>query len=122
MAKVIGLAGVVVFITAVALYTRYVFRRFGPPLATPWPRGTRLALFWVGIVLAPVIVVPAVLVAVGYVLGMTNCPAQFSPGEAWGCSPIGRLTFLLGTLAIGLPLAALWLRFLLGRAGRESRP
>jgi hypothetical protein len=121
MAQLIGLLGTILFFSAVGLYALYVFRRFGPPRTTPWPRGKRLVFFCVLLVLTGVVVVPAAIVAVGHAFGMTTCRVTFSPGEPWACSPIGRLTFLVGTLAAGLPLAAIWLRFLLGRAVRESQ-
>jgi hypothetical protein len=123
MAQLIGLVGTAVIFIAGGLYTRYVFRRFGPPqLAVPWLHGKRLALFWLAIVLTVVVVIPAVTVAVGYVLGMTGCRPQFSPSDPWRCSPIGRLSLLIGMLAIGLPLAAIWMRFLLGILARDSKP
>jgi hypothetical protein len=52
---------------------------------------------------------------------MSGCRPQFSSGDPWWCSPIGRLALLIGMLAIGLPLAAIWMRFLLGILTRDSK-
>jgi hypothetical protein len=57
----------------------------------PWLHGKRLALFWLAIVLTVAVVIPAVTVAVGYVLGMTGCRPQFSPSDPWRCR---RLAFI----------------------------
>ena len=122
MAQLIGLVGTAVVFIAGGLYMRYVFRRFGPPrLAVSWLHGKRLALFWSVIILTVVAVIPAVIVGVGYVLGMTGCRPQFSTSDPWQCSPIGRVSLLVAMLAIGLPLAALWMRFLLGILARDSK-
>lgn len=123
MAQLTGLVGTVMILIAGGLYTRYVFRRFGPAQsASPWLHGKRLALFWFAIALTVVVVIPAVVVGVGYGLGLTGCRPQFSPSDPWRCSPIGRLSLLLGMLAIGLPLAAIWMRLLLGILARDPKP
>jgi len=123
MAQLIGIVGTAVIFIAGGLYTRYVFRRFGPPqLAVPGLHGKRLALFWLAIVLTVVVLIPVVMVAVGYALGMTGCKPQFSTSDPWQCSPIGRLSLLIGMLAIGLPLAAIWMRSLIGMLARNSKP
>jgi len=123
MAQLIGIVGTAVIFIAGGLYTRYVFRRFGPPqLAVPGLHGKRRALFWLAIVLTVVVLIPVVMVAVGYALGMTGCKPQFSTSDPWQCSPIGRLSLLISMLAIGLPLAAIWMRSLIGMLARNSKP
>ena len=126
MTQLISIVAAIAFLVGANFYAQYVFRRFGivrgPPLqsAMPWPHGRRLALFWFVMAFTGVVVVPAGLVALGYALGMTDCSAQFLPGDPWRCSPVARLSFLVGTVALGLPLAAIWIRFLLGMLARHS--
>ena len=112
MVQSIGFVIAVVFFVALAFYTRYIFRRLGPPPGARSPRGWRLVLFWLVIVLTVAVIIPAIIVSVDYEFGQFDCPAPRSPGESFGCSAAGRATLLIGSLAIMLPLAALWLRFL----------
>ena len=126
MAQLIGLVAGIAIWAAIILYTRYAFRRFGPvrlqsgDFAPPWPRGARLALFWFVIVLSVILLVPAGILAVGYALGMTQCNGRFAPSSSWGCSPSASLVFLTVVIGLGLPLMALWVRFLLGVFARNT--
>ena len=111
MAQLIGFFGAVAFFVAVTTYGRYVFRRLGVT-AMPWPRGKRLALLWAAIAFTVVVIVPAVVVAGMYPLGMITCGDQYSPTGPLQCSPGTRLGLAFGVIVVGLPLMALWLRFL----------
>jgi hypothetical protein len=53
----------------------------------------------------------AAFLGVGHWGGFIYCSRQFSPNAAWPCSAVGRLLYGAGSLAIGLPLLALWIRF-----------
>ena len=126
MLQVIGFLGAIGFFVAVNFYARYVFCRFGvftgspPKFFGPAPRGKRLVLFWLAITFTVVVLFPAAICAIAYVLGMFDCGDQYSPSEPLQCSPAGRLSFALGLIVIGLPLAAMWMRFLLGRITHNS--
>jgi hypothetical protein len=126
MAQVIGFLGAICFLVAVNFYARYVFRRFGvfsgspPEFVGPAPRGKRLVLFWLAIAFTVVVPGPAALFAIAYPLGMFDCGDQYSPSEPPQCLPGARLSFALGLIAIGLPLAALWMRLLLGKITHNS--
>ena len=121
MAQLIGILGAIVFLAAVNFYARYVFRRFGvfsgspPEFVGPAPRGKRLALFWLAIAFTVVVLMPAAVVAIAYPLRMFDCGDKYLPSEPPQCSPGARLSFALGLIVIGLPLMAMWMRFLLGR-------
>jgi hypothetical protein len=121
-------AAVLVFWLCVAAYGSVVFRGIlrgsvaSRESEKGWPRGRRLVLYVVGIILTVVIVIPVAIVGVGYAFGMTDCPADSLPSQAWRCSPTGRLLFMTLGIAAGLPLAALWLRWLLGLVYRRAEP
>jgi hypothetical protein len=110
---------VVAFWGAAGLYGIFVFRLIlrGNAVARArqgWPRGGRLLLFVLAIVLTVLLVIPAAILAVGYAFGMTDCPADFSPAQPWRCTPGGRFLFMTVGITLALPLAAAWLRWLLG--------
>ena len=112
-----GFVAFVVFWAAVALYGIYVFRRIlgrGQLSRVDWPRGWRLVAYVSGLVVTVVVIFPAAIMAAGYVLGMGNCTAAHSADQPWRCSPPGRVFVLALFLFFGLPLAAAWLRLLLG--------
>jgi hypothetical protein len=111
MAQLIGFLVAVALFVAVSAYGRYVFRRFGAT-AVPWPRGKRLALLWVAIVFTVIVILPAVMVAVMYPLGMITCSDRYLPTDSLQCSPGARLWLAFAVILVGLPLMALWLRFL----------
>jgi hypothetical protein len=125
MMQLIGIVGAIVFLVAVNFYARYVFQRFGltrgnpPEFAMSWPRGKRLVLFWLAIGIT-VIAIPFGIVAVGDALGTIDCSPHFSPGDPSGCSPVARFGFALGVLVLGLPLGAMWVRFLADTLRRDA--
>jgi hypothetical protein len=112
MAETISLILAAVLIAGMTSYSRYIFRRLGPVSSMPWPRGWRLAFFWLALIATVAILIPGVALGVWYVLGMAECPAQLLPGEPWKCSANGRLAIVLGALVVMMPLGGLWLRFL----------
>jgi hypothetical protein len=123
MAQLVGFIGTAIFWAAVIFYAHYIFRRLGGAAAkgtSSWPRGWRLAFLGIALVLTVIVLIPAVVVAVGYTFGLTDCSPHFSPSDPWRCSPVGRLLFLLGGIVIGLPLAALWTRLLLRFVSKSS--
>jgi hypothetical protein len=115
----------VIFWAAVVLYAVYVFRRIlgrGQLSRRDWPRGWRLAAYVSGLLLAVVVVVPAAIMVAGYVFGMTNCTADYSPSQPWRCSQAGRLLFITLSILVGLPLVAMLLRWLAGFVYRSAKP
>jgi hypothetical protein len=126
MAQLISLLGGIAFLVAVNFYAQYVFRRFGvfsgwpPEFIGPAPRGKRLVLFWLVMAFSVVVLVPAAIIAIAYPLGMLDCGDRYLPSEPPQCSPGARLSFALGGIVIGLPLMAMWMRFLLARITDNS--
>ena len=119
----LGFVADVVFLLGIALYARYVFRRIagvGAP-SMVHPRGRQLILFWLALVFTVIVIIPAVIVGVGYALGINERPSRFSPGEPWMCSSTAHGSFLLLGIVLGLPLAALWIRVLLRLTTRASK-
>jgi hypothetical protein len=121
-------AAVVSFWLVVAFYGGFVFRRIvrrsatGSAFPEYWPRGRRLALLVSAVVLTAVVIIPATIVAVGYVFGMTDCPADFSSDQPWRCSRAGRFLFMSAGIVLGLPLVALWLRWVLNLSYKNAGP
>jgi hypothetical protein len=122
MAQLTALVLVIAFFGAVILYARFVFRRFGPQSPRRWPSGRPAILLVLAIALTAIVVVPAIILVIGYVLGASACGAAFSASDPWQCSPTGRLVCLVCILAAGLPLAALCLRFLFRMVMRSTSP
>lgn len=117
MAKLISVLSLFVLVAALGLYANFVLRRVAgvnlrSRVQMPWPRGWRLVVYWLALVISVVILVPGAIITVGYAFGLSDCPADFSPHDPWRCSLIGRLCFLVGAIAVGLPLAALCARLL----------
>jgi len=125
MAQLIAFSLIAIFGVAVFFYGHYMFRRLGGKAVTDtasWPRGKRLVFFCLALALTVIVIIPAAIVAVGYAFGMTDCSADLSPTDLWRCSLAGRSSFLVCGIAIGIPLAALWVRLLLGMFPRNSNP
>jgi len=126
MAQLVGFIGTAIFWAGVIFYAHYIFRRLGSASGqaatgtSSWPRGWPLAFLCIALVLTVIVLIPAIVVAVGYAFGLTKCSPHFSASGPWRCSPVGRLTFLVGGIAIGLPLAGLWTRLLLRLVTRRS--
>ena len=120
MAHLIGFLGTFLLGGAAVGYALFVLRRFGPG-SDPRPRGWRLALFWLAALLGVVAFIIAML-GVGHVGGFVYCSAQFSPNDVWPCSLAGRLSYGVGSLGIGLPLLALWMRFANRMLAMNARP
>jgi hypothetical protein len=87
-------------------------KRNGAMLASlrRWPRGWRLVIFSIALVVTVVLVVPAFIMGIGYLVGFGACDNPNS--AALICSPIGRLLLTVVLIGIGLPLAVTWARFL----------
>jgi NADH:ubiquinone oxidoreductase subunit 6 (subunit J) len=125
MAQLINVVALLVLMGAVALYANFVLRRIAgidmrSPTKMPWPRGWRLAAFWFALVISVVVLIPAAIFAAGYLTGLSDCPADLSPQDPWRCTAIGRLLFMAGGIAVGLPLAALWARLLVKLIIKQS--
>jgi hypothetical protein len=126
MAQLIGFIGTAIFLAAVIFYAHYILRRLGgadgkaAKGTSSWPSGWRLAFLCIALVLTVIVLIPAVVVTVGYAFGLTDCSPHFSPSDPWRCSPVGRLLFLIGGIVIGLPLAVLWTRLLLRLVTQRS--
>ena len=110
MASLIEPLVTAILLGAAGGYGLFVFRRFGA-LDGPQPRGSRLALLWLA-TLVSLAAFMAAFLGVGHWGGFIYCSPQFSPNAAWPCSAIARLLYGTGSLAIGLPLLALWVRFI----------
>lgn len=77
-----------------------------------WPRGWRLVLFSIALIVTVVLVVPAFIMGIGYLLGFGACDRPGTAAVADICSPLGRLLVTVLLIAIGLPLGLTWARFL----------
>jgi hypothetical protein len=77
-----------------------------------WPRGWRLTVFTVAVIGTVVIVIPALIVGVGYLLGFGTCDRPDVAAVSSICSPLGRLLFVVVLVAIGMPPVLAWMRFL----------
>jgi len=77
-----------------------------------WPRGWRLTLYWVTMMITLLILVPAFVVAGAYLLGFGACDSLDTAGASQICSPLGRL--LLGAVIVagGFLFFLPWTRFL----------
>jgi len=109
MAHLIGFLSALVLGGAAVGYAFFALRRFGPG-RDPRPRGWRLALLYLAALLGVGAFIAAMLSA-GRLGGFIYCSVQFSPNDVWPCSLAGRLTYGIGSLGIGRPLLALWMRF-----------
>jgi hypothetical protein len=110
------------WVTAVLLgaaggYGWSVFRRFGA-LDGPQPRGSRLALLWLA-TLVGLVAFMAAFLGVGSLGGFIHCSQQSLPNAVWPCSGMARLLYGAGSVAIGLPLLALWMRFVRRTLGKR---
>jgi hypothetical protein len=119
MAYVIVLFIEVVLVGAAVTYAIFVLRRFGP--VGPWPGGWRLALLYLAALLGVAAFIAA-MISAGAFGGFIYCSAQFSPTDAWPCSLAGRLTYGVGSLGLGLPLLALWMRFAKRTVMKDAPP
>ena len=119
MAYVIVLFTEVVLVGAAVAYAIFVLRRFGP--VGPWPGGRRLALLYLAALLGVTAFIAA-MIGAGAFAGFIYCSAQFSPTDVWPCSLAGRLTYGVGSLGLGLPLLALWMRFAKRTVMKDAPP
>ncbi len=119
MAYVIVLFTEVALVGAVVAYAIFVLRRFGP--VGPWPAGWRLALLYLAALLG-VGALSAAMIGAGAFGGFIYCSAQFSPTDLWPCSLAGRLTYGVGSLGLGIPLFALWMRFAKRTVTKDAPP
>jgi hypothetical protein len=71
-----------------------------------------LALFAIVLIVTVAVVIPAVIVGVGYVLGFGECDRPDTAATSSVCSAPGRLLLMAALIAVGLPLARLWAKFL----------
>jgi hypothetical protein len=109
MAHLIGFLITLVLGGAAVGYALFVLRRFGPG-GDPRPRGWRLALLWLAALLGVGAFIIAML-GVGHLGGFIYCSVQSSPTDVWPCSLSGRLLYAAGSLGIGLPVFAAWMKF-----------
>jgi hypothetical protein len=108
MAQIIALFTEVALVGVMVAYAVFVLRRFGP--IGPWPGGWRLALLYLAALLGVGAFIAA-MIGAGAFGGFIYCSAQFSLTDVWPCSLAGRLAYGIGSLGLGLPLFALWMRF-----------
>ncbi len=120
MAYLVGFLSTFIFWGAVVGYALFVLHRFGA-FTDPQPRGWRLGLLYLASLFGLVAFIAAMLL-VGHVGGFVYCSVQFSPTDPWPCSVGGRLLYAVVSLGIGLPLFALWMRFVNRRLRRDARP
>ena len=117
------IVGLAVFSIGGRLYSRYVYRRFVPPLHTlPWLDRGRFVLLCVAVAISVVLAIPVAIATFAYALKATGCPPASIPSTRWICSSSGRLSVLMGVCALGPPVAAIWMRCLLGLLKRGSTP
>jgi hypothetical protein len=83
-----------------------------PQWVRQWPRGLRLGLYWVLVLITLLVLIPAFIVGSGYLLGFGSCVETNSIGTPVLCSPRGRLLLAAVLISVGLPLARMWLGFL----------
>jgi len=119
MAYVIVVFTEVVLLCAVVAYAIFVLRRFGP--VGPWPGGWRLALLYLAALLGVAAFIAA-MIGAGALSGFIYCSDQFSPTAVWPCSLAGRLTYGAGSIGLGLPLLALWMRFAKRTVMKDAPP
>ncbi len=121
MAYLFAFSTELVLVGSVVGYAIFTVRRFGP--VGPWPRGWRLGLLWLA-ALAGVGAFGTAVLGVGKVGGFIYCGARFSPSDLWPCSLGGRLVYVAGSLGIGIPLFAIWMRYtkrvLTDRVGHDA--
>lgn len=78
------------------------------------PRPWRIALFIIAVMLTVVIVIPAAILFIGYVVGFGACVRTDTGTGSALCSPGARLILALLVIAVGLPLSRMWVRYLGG--------
>jgi hypothetical protein len=83
-----------------------------PEWVRRWPRGWRVTLFTTALVITTVVVIPALIMGAGYLVGFGTCDRPDAAAASSVCSPPGRLLFTAALIAVGLPLALSWARFL----------
>lgn len=80
-------------------------------LVARWPRWTRVLVAW-GALLVSLPTMILVLDAVASRLGLSSCGRFQGFEQPWICGDNGRLTLLVTSLLVCLPLVFLWTRFL----------
>lgn len=75
-------------------------------------RGWRLALFTIAMMVTVAVVIPGYIVSTGYLVGFGACDRPDTAATSSICSPLGRLFFTGLGIAILVPLARNWARFL----------
>lgn len=75
-------------------------------------RRRRLALFAIVMIMTVVIVIPGYIMGTGYLVGLGACDRPDLGSSSSICSPLGRLLFTGLGIAVGVPLARSWARFL----------
>lgn len=84
-----------------------------------WPRGWRLVLFILALLVTVGVIIPAFIMGVGYLAGFGKC-VQPEKSASIICSPSGRILLLLLIVATGLPLGRAWSRFLANALAPQS--
>jgi hypothetical protein len=51
------------------------------------------------------VLIPAVLVTGGEIIGFNDCPMSPSPSDHWPCSNLSRIVLIYGLVLIGMPPA-----------------
>lgn len=75
------------------------------------PRGWRLTFFTVALIVTVVVAIPAIIMGLGYLVGFGECDRP-DTATLTLCSAQGRLLLMTVLIAVGLPLARIWAKFL----------
>lgn len=80
-----------------------------PEFIQRWSRRVRVLVASVAIILTCVVLVPAAILAIGYLIGAGDCEAS---SDAIRCSALGKSLTAGVIIAIVLPPSLVWARFL----------
>lgn len=101
----------------IAIYVQCIFRRiagidFLNAKKTSWPRGWRLALFILALVISVLVLIPSAAHLIGSVLEVTRCHQPLAPIVLPTCPSPERLISMVVLALVLLPPVALWIRVL----------
>lgn len=82
-----------------------------PEFIRRWPRWARVACVWIAAMCTPIVVV-LIAAWIGLVGGLFDCGSEVRSDLPWVCSSHGRPLFALLIIALALPPAMIWSRFL----------